>query len=1239
LSNCSSKGGITVNLPNNSQITSIGTGLLHNLTKDPIQAQIFGDNDLHASLISVSDLTKQGCTVMFKSNSLDIVQPSGQIISYPKNLTDKLWTIPLQSTTLDQLASKSDPSSTSSNHSYINAAVHHQINAEYVKYAHATMGSPSLSTFINAIARGYFNNFPRLTVEMVNTNPPITIATAAGHLDQQRQIIRAQGPSGAAIQAPMTVVPIDRENSLNILPLPARADPDHLIYAKVWDLNDDIHVDLMGKFPYLSQRGNQYILVSTFHRYIHIEVMPNRSAGSYLQAFKATHQFFLSKGHIIHSQMMDKETSGTVEQYLKNEAKIGVIYAPTSTHRRNKAEKAIRTVKNHIISTLATADPGFPLSLWDELMPQVEITVNLLRGYQLNPAISSYHGIFGTPYNFLNHPMAPCGTKVVVLEPSDKRASWAPHGLVGYYLGPEINSYRSYRVYIPTTNGIRTSDSLAWFPTTFVVPGSSKFDIINTNLEALLQSLTALGSQRLATTASLPFNDLIQQSVTNLYEAITMLHPAPGATASSETINNPIQRVLDVPSSDTNTHTGGVQRVFTDNTTELPSPTSNEASTATSSEDTLASTPDVADPLNKPHKSRQRTYKQQSKRGANKLKQPHLQQSELDLAELPAPSTADRDHKITRTRKKPMRYANMIKFAQHFAYTAVNLDLQGIPLTYRSAKSGPDSPLWTQAEAEEIERLLDTDTGRFISMSDKPADRQAAYANPQPKIKIKDGKPEYRMRLTIGGDKIDYDGDVHANTAHLTTIKLLLNAVVSEHAKFMTMDIKDFYLGTPLLRKEYMSLSRRHVPQSIIDKYNLEPMFHNNHILMEISKGIYGLPQAGKLAQDQLFKHLEAHGYYEARNTPCLFRHKTRNIAFSLVVDDFGIKYSDPADAQHLLETLQLLYTMKVDWTGASYIGLTIKQDHENHTLSISMPNYIQQALIRFGITPSNISTDSPLLYVPPVYGSSKQQKPTTDDTPKLNDDQIKRLQEVVGVLLYYARAVDPTIIVAVHKIASKIHRSTAATNSAADRLLQYVASHPVAVITYHASKMILCIHSDASYLSETEARSRAGGLMYLSNDSNPVKTLVNGPIDCISTIIGQVVSSAFEAEYAALFICGQTGEAIRNTLSDLGYPQPPTIIICDNKSTVGVVTHTAKQRNSKAIDMRYHWIRDRADQGHFKILWYPAKYNLADYFTKAHPVYHVKALRKYFVESKQQSLLEGVLIEQPSRRGANRQP
>jgi hypothetical protein len=98
-------------------------------------------------------------------------------------------------------------------------------------------------------------------------------------------------------------------------------------------------------------------------------------------------------------------------------------------------------------------------------------------------------------------------------------------------------------------------------------------------------------------------------------------------------------------------------------------------------------------------------------------------------------------------------------------------------------------------------------------------------------------------------------------------------------------------------------------------------------------------------------------------------------------------------------------------------------------------------------------------------------------------------------------------------------------------------------------------------------------------------------------------VSSASEAEYAALFLNAQTGTGIRNTLADLGYPQPATPMICDNTTVVGITNRTSKMRKSKAIDMRFHWIRDRSDQGQFDVKWQPAASNLADYFTKTLPV------------------------------------
>ena len=102
--------------------------------------------------------------------------------------------------------------------------------------------------------------------------------------------------------------------------------------------------------------------------------------------------------------------------------------------------------------------------------------------------------------------------------------------------------------------------------------------------------------------------------------------------------------------------------------------------------------------------------------------------------------------------------------------------------------------------------------------------------------------------------------------------------------------------------------------------------------------------------------------------------------------------------------------------------------------------------------------------------------------------------------------------------------------------------------------------------------------------------------------IIPCVVASAGEAEYAALFATGQHAASLRTTLSDMGYPQEPTIIMCDNTSAIGIATDSIKQKRSKAVDMRFHWIRDRVRQDQFIIAYIPTQQNLADYFTKNLP-------------------------------------
>ena len=140
----------------------------------------------------------------------------------------------------------------------------------------------------------------------------------------------------------------------------------------------------------------------------------------------------------------------------------------------------------------------------------------------------------------------------------------------------------------------------------------------------------------------------------------------------------------------------------------------------------------------------------------------------------------------------------------------------------------------------------------------------------------------------------------------------------------------------------------------------------------------------------------------------------------------------------------------------------------------------------------------------------------TENTSPPLSTQQIKHIQDIVGTLLYYGRAVDPTLAAALSTIASEQAKGTDETLAACHQLLDYVATHPNATIRYIASDMILAIHSDASFLSEKNARSRAAGVYYMANNNDD--DLHNSTVLVLSTIIKHVMASASEAELAALF-------------------------------------------------------------------------------------------------------------------------
>jgi hypothetical protein len=190
---------------------------------------------------------------------------------------------------------------------------------------------------------------------------------------------------------------------------------------------------------------------------------------------------------------------------------------------------------------------------------------------------------------------------------------------------------------------------------------------------------------------------------------------------------------------------------------------------------------------------------------------------------------------------------------------------------------------------------------------------------------------------------------------------------------------------------------------------------------------------------------------------------------------------------------------------------------------------------------------------------------------------------------------------------------------------LNYCATHPDAIIRYRKSDMQLHIHSDALYLSAPEARSRAGGRHYLGNNKeNNATSFHNGPIHTIAKIIRNVMSSAAEAEVGALFVNTKEAVPLRTALTEMGHPQLATPVQTDNSTAYGIVHNTVKQVRSKAMDMRFYWVRDRVRQGHFDVYWAPGHENLADYFTKKHSPIHHQRMRPIYLHTLPTSSLRG---------------
>ena len=461
--------GPNVMLPDMSSIHSSERGYLPlpGLSKASRTADVFPDLK-SASLLSVGKLCDDNCVVQFKKHNMTVFKNQHKILEGVRNPSDGLWDVEMPQPITTPSTSK------------LNVILKKDIKTrELIQYYQACCFNPRKTTFIKAIKNGNFLKWPGLTVAAVEKYFVPTMASAKGHLNQERKFLQSTKAR-----------PLDQEHDYfpvnDSLESPTNECMAILLPFEAKNVGYD---DLTGHFPYISSQGNKYILVIYDYdsNAILAEPIQSRQAAHIKKAYNKIITFLASRGAKPKVFILDNEVSGELKLAIQSH-NITYQLVPPHMHRRNAAERAIQTFKHHFIAGLATTDPAFPMSEWDCLLEQGRLSLNLLRNARLNKTLSSQaflHGFF----DLNKTPLAPPGTKVIVHEKPAQRTSWGPHGVLGWYIGPASEHYRCVRIYVPSTFRERISDTVEFFPHSTPFPSATDADHLVEATDTILSIL------------------------------------------------------------------------------------------------------------------------------------------------------------------------------------------------------------------------------------------------------------------------------------------------------------------------------------------------------------------------------------------------------------------------------------------------------------------------------------------------------------------------------------------------------------------------------------------------------------------------------------------------------------------------------------------------------------------------------------------------------------------------------
>ena len=509
--------------------------------------------------------------------------------------------------------------------------------------------------------------------------------------------------------------------------------------------------------------------------------------------------------------------------------------------------------------------------------------------------------------------------------------------------------------------------------------------------------------------------------------------------------------------------------------------------------------------------------------------------------------------------------------------TLIDLDE---PANYKEAMAGPEAAKWQEAMKSEIQSMYDNQVWNLVDPT--PGQRTVGCKWIFKKKTDMDGKVQtYKARLVAKGYTqtygIDYE-ETFSPVAKIKSIRIMLAIAAFHDYEIWQMDVKTAFLNGKLDQDVLMAQPE-----------GFESAKHPKKVC-KLQKAIYGLKQASRSWNLCFHEKVKGFGFSRSEDESCIYVKTSGSIVVFLVlyVDDILLIGNDIPTLQSVKELLGSCFAMKDLGEAAYILGIRIYRDRSKRLIGLSQSTYLDKILKRFKMENSKKGNL-------PLHHGIKISK---DLCPK-TDEELERMSRVpyasaIGSIMYAMTCTRPDVSFALSMVSRHQQNPGEGHWTAVKSILKYLRNTKERLLVYGGeSELKVSGYSDASFQTDKDDSKSQSGWVFLLN---------GGAVSWKSSKQETVADSTCESEYIAASEASKEAIWMRNFIGDLGVVptvQDPIEMFCDNEGAIALTKESKDHGRSKHIDRKYHFIRNKVEEGHVIVKRVPSEENPADPFTK----------------------------------------